>query len=326
VPTDEILRFGGLFPTDSTFNLGGSILERGGGWRCRAGKESASDNTRTRGGGAGGPAPMGGFRAGGGGTDLPAEGGPALDGLGGGGGALPGVVGACLSDAPRLLRGGITGAGFVIIGGDVARGGVTLRCGTEGGRRDEAEGDGRDGMAGGGGREGDGGGLELRRGGGARRGGEGAFVGGAGTVRAGRLGARRLGGSVADEEGFGGGTALTYGAIADEDGVMGGTGRAVTGGEGFGSGIALDGGAGVGVGEGLGLAGGDGASGGVGEGMALAGGATGVGVSRLGIEGGFPKFGGFAKELLELQGTEMVVWLTKIVLPRRLELRHATSK
>jgi hypothetical protein len=86
------------------------------------------------------------------------------------------------------------------------------------------------------GREGDEGGLELRRGGGARRGGEGALIGGLGTMRAGRLGAGRLGGAGAGEGGFGGDITLAGGVVV-----------------------------------------------------------TGIGVSRFGIDGGFPMLGGFAK-------------------------------
>jgi hypothetical protein len=217
VPIDETLLLGEvaiLLLTISTSNLGGRTLARAGGWGRTAG-ESASDNTRTRAGGAGGPALKGGLRAGGGGADLATKDGPALEGLGGGGGgALPGVVGTFLIDAVaadcRLLREGIGGADFVT-SGVFTRGGVRLRCGTAGDRREGTAGEGRNGMAGEG-REGVVGGLELRRGGGARRGGGGALIGGLGTTRGGMLGAGRVGGTKAGEEGFGGGTTLAGGA------------------------------------------------------------------------------------------------------------------
>ena len=227
--------------TGSAFNLGGGTAAREGGCK-RPVKESASDNTRTRAGGAGGPALKGGLRAGGGGIALAIEDGPALEGLGGGGGGggLPGIVGASLMGALagcKLLRDGIVGATFVTTGGAV-RSGETLRCGRAGDGREGTAGDGRNGTAGDG-RAGDAGGLELRRGGGGRRGEAGALVGGAGATRAERLGAGRVAGKICG-------------------GACGGN----TGGceEGFGGGALV------------------------------------VSVSRLGIEGGFPKLGGFATE------------------------------
>jgi hypothetical protein len=228
VPTDGILRLGGviiLFLTVSTSNLGGRILARAGGWRRKVG-ESASDNTRTRAGGTGGPALKGGLRAGGGGAALVTEDGPALEGLGGGGGGRPGVVGTFLSDPVatgcRILREGIGGA-FFIVSGVVTRSGETFRWGTAGEGREGTAGEGREGTAGEGrnGMAGEGcetviGGLEFRRGGGARRGEEGALIGGLGTVREGMPGADLAGGIGAGDEGLGGGILLAGGAVVAE--------------------------------------------------------------------------------------------------------------
>lgn len=214
MPTDETLLLGGvtiLLLTVSPFCLGGTILASAGGRRRPTG-EPASDNTRTRAGGAGEPPLMGGLRAGGGGGALATNDGPALKGLGGGGGGggLPGVVEAFLIEALvgcRLLREGMAGAGFVTFG-VVARGGETSRCGTAGDGRNGIAGEGREGVVGG---------LELLRGGGARRAKEGVLVSGLGTVRAGRLGAGRLGGAGAGEAGFGGDT-LTGGGVVEVGG------------------------------------------------------------------------------------------------------------
>jgi hypothetical protein len=145
---------------------------------------------------------------GGGGTVLAGEAGPVLEGLGGGGGALPGVVGgggtfllgAC-ADC-KLERGGMAGTGRDMVEEAGRTGGETLRAGRAG--------DGRKGGAGGAG------GLELRTGGGALRGGGGALIGGSGTVREGRPSARRLGGAGDGMEGLGEGTDLLGG-----DGAIG---------------------------------------------------------------------------------------------------------
>jgi hypothetical protein len=186
---DETFLLGGTRPPLPTACAFGMMLERAGGRGRRVGG-SDSDKARTREGGAGDPALIGGLREGSKGAALAGDGGPALSGLGGGGGGagLPGVVGTCLlgveADCTLLLRGGIKGTILDTVGDD-SRGGEAFRCGTAGDGRDGIAGEGREGVASG---------LEFRRGGG-RRGGEGGLFDGSGTTRAGRLGAGRLGGA-----------------------------------------------------------------------------------------------------------------------------------
>lgn len=229
LPIEGVLLDGGGSIDDVLFLSGGpgggARLERtgpGGGGAATLGRAgggggavegAASDTVRARKGGAASPVPIGGLRAGGGGTALPGEADPALVGLGGGGGgALPGVVRACLLCALagwRLFRGGTAGTGLGWTAG-TGRGGDTLREGIAGGGRGPGAG-----------------GLELLRVGGALRGGGGApLLGGGGALgrgggadRDGRLGAGRAG---AGEAGLGGGICLLRGGGAGDAGFGGG--------------------------------------------------------------------------------------------------------
>lgn len=217
--TDGVLLVGGdggtALPIEDVLNLeggpgGGAKLDRagdgpGGGGGIEDG--SASESARTRAGGAGATLlrPFGSLRAGGGGTALTGDPGPALDGRagGGGGGGLPGVAGcggAFLFGDCKLLRGGMAGTGREMAEDAGGGGGGVETC------RLGKAGEGRAGGAGG---------DALRIGGGALRGGAGALVGGAGTVREGRLGAGRFGGVETVDAGFGGGTALLGGGGAE---------------------------------------------------------------------------------------------------------------
>jgi len=172
-PMESVLDLGGSTGADSPGRPGSNV--------GALGVESTSDNARARSGGAGG----GTLRGGGAGGALweTEEPGPALDGLfGGGGGALPGVVGGpgidLLGTWPvcRLFLGGMAGT-CRVTAAETGRGGVS------------------------------GGALFV-----------GDTDGGTGAIRDGKFGTIRLGVGGAGDAGFGGGTAR-FGAGTDLEGV-----------------------------------------------------------------------------------------------------------